>query len=160
MAKGFAAAVFLGIFLVFRIGAAEVSFLVIETGLPQEDGKKQYSGICENALMDVFFESGHIVSNAPLKRLNFGPSGEIQREAAPEMEEAVRGGAEFFIVAVLDYKSGESIPGNISLILYRLKPYKKIFEERFAGKRTGTVKEDFENLKRMSSGLVPRLNDR
>ena len=73
--------VFLCVFFLFRVEAATVSFLVIETGLTDEAGSRQHSGLWESGLLDVFFESGHIVSNAPILRLLSKPSGDFPEEA-------------------------------------------------------------------------------
>ena len=159
-----ALALILGIFLAFGLHAADVSFLVIETGLPEETEKNQQSGLWESALLDVFFEAGHIVSNAPIMRLNAKLDGELPEAAEAELEMALEGGAEFFIVAMLNYmtNSGSSgeWPREISLLLFRTEPYKKIYEQKITGRNYRNTRELFDNLKKIVVGLVSRLNDR
>lgn len=162
--KTTALALILGFFLVLGLHAANVSFLVIETGLPEETEKNQQSGLWESALLDVFFEAGHIVSNAPIMRLDAKLNGELPDAAEAEMELAVEGGAEFFIVALLNFKtnSGSSgeWPREISLMLYKTEPHKKIYEQKITGRNYRNTRELFDNLKKIAGGLVSRLNDR
>jgi hypothetical protein len=160
MAKKFLAAAILSVFFVSGIEAANVSFLVVESGLSLEAKSNQHSELWESGLLDVFFEAGHIVSNAPILRLEGKPAGEFPQEARDEMDEAIMGGAEYFIVALLDYDAAVQIPQNISLQLFRLNPYKKIIEQQHTGKAFNTTREEYEDLKVAVRGLVPHLNDR
>jgi len=160
MAKSSLAAIILGIFLVFRAEAAMVSFMVIETGLPQDAAKPQYSHLWESALLDVFYEAGHIVCNAPIMRIQLLDAGKVPDAAMAELEQAGEGGADFFILAILDYKTGDaSMPPNaVSLKLFSIDPFNQLYEQNVAGKNFRTSKELFDNLKKIAGGLVSRLN--
>ena len=93
---------------------ATVSFLVIETGLPKESPASQYATLWENCLMDVFFESGYIVSNAPILRLMEEPGNGLPSLAEAEFENAKNGGMDYFLVAVVKHPS----PYEVSLRLF------------------------------------------
>ena len=148
--------VLFGVIFAININAATVSFLVIETGLPPETGINQHSVLWENGLLDVFFEAGHIVSNAPIKRLNSKPMEEFPREAMGDLNDAREGGAEFFILALLEY-NGVQAPDKISLRMFKLNPYKKIFEQQHNGKRSNSTREEYDGLTAIIRGLVPHL---
>ena len=53
-------------------------------------------GLWESGLMDVFFEAGHIVSNAPALRLDRKPAEAFPEAARPELNEAIAGGGGVF----------------------------------------------------------------
>jgi len=159
MLKKAAAALFMGIFLVFGLEAAMVSFMIIETGLPQEGGRIEQSDLWEDAIFDVFFEAGHIVSNAPILRLDEKPSTEIQRMTAEELLEARAGGADYFIIAQLDYLSDIPKLSEIYFVLYKMNPYKKVHEKRFSGKAYKTQKEEIDDLKYIARGLIPLIKN-
>jgi hypothetical protein len=147
-----------------RLGAATVSVLVIETGLPDEAGAGVYSGMWESGLLDVFFDAGHIVSNAPVKRLDQKPGGVFPEEARPEFAEAVEGGADFFILALLDYAApaGGLIqkPRQVSLRLFQTRPQRLLYEREYGDTGPGTPDTDYASLKRAARGLIPHLNGR
>ena len=153
-------AAFLCVFFVLRIEAANISFLVIETGLSLEADTNQHSVLWESSLLDVFFDAGHIVFNAPVLRLETKPAGEFPQEAKDELDDAMEGGAEYFILAFLDYDANSQIPRNISLQLFRINPYKKIFEQQYTGKTYRSTREEYDDLKGIVRGLVPHLNNR
>ena len=148
------------VFTGLRLEAATVSFLVIETGLSAEAEKKALSGLWESGLLDVFFEAGHIVSNAPVMRLDSNPAKELPDEAQAEFDGAVEGGADFFILALLNYQADSAKPEHISLRLFRINPYKKLFEQRYSDAVTRNMKDEYDSLRKVVRELVPHLNDR
>ncbi|MDR0584420.1 MAG: hypothetical protein LBG57_08755 [Treponema sp.] len=147
-----------------RLGAATVSFLVIETGLPEGAGTGAYSGLWESGLLDVFFEAGHIVSNAPVLRLAQKPAGVFPDEALPDLAGAVEGGADFFILALLDYSAPPNgliqKPRHVSLRLFQTGSRRLLYEQQYND--TGPDNPDlaYESLKRAARDLVPHLNDK
>ena len=150
--------------LAIRLEAATVSFLVIETGLPEEVGTSQHSGMWESGLLDVFFEAGHIVSNAPVRRLARLPAETFPEEARADLAEAVEGGAEYFILALLDYPAptSEAIqqPRQVSLRVFKTNPQKLLYEQRYADKPSATLDDEYTNLKKAVRGLTAHLQDR
>jgi len=151
------------VFCVLALNAysANISFLIVETGLEPETPAKQHSGLWESGLLDVFFEAGHIVSNAPILRLaNKRPSGEVPREAANDLREAANGGSEFFVIAMLNYDSRGTLPDKVLLSVYRINPLTKIFEQVCESKIPRSSREEYDNVKTAAAGLIPHLSSR
>jgi hypothetical protein len=151
-------------FSIFRLEAATISFLVIETGLPEEMGASQHSGLWESGFLDVFFEAGHIVSNAPVLRLSHNPTAVFPEEARVDLAEAVEGGAEYFILALLDYPAPISQkipkPRQISLRIFRTKPQTLLYEGQYVDTGSTTLKDEYDSLKKAVQQLVPHVRDR
>jgi hypothetical protein len=140
------------------VSAHTVSFIVVETGLPPEQGVSEYSGFWENGLLDTFFDAGHIVSNAPVLRLDAPPSKQFPEEAAGSLDEANAGGADYFVLALLDYRAGSaSGPGQVSLRLFRISPFRFIREEKFTGPQSARAGEDFISAKQAALKILPYL---
>jgi hypothetical protein len=161
--KGFWLAFPLCFFLAFPLPAATVSFLVIETGLREEWGSSGYSALWENSLLDVFFEAGHIVSNAPVMRLSRIPAEDFPQEALAEFTEATEGGAEFFILARLDYRPSqagvEPAPWNIALRVYRTRPYGLVHEERLEDLGVSAARDESARANQTVRRLIPYIKD-
>ncbi|MDR2143582.1 MAG: hypothetical protein LBP29_04345 [Treponema sp.] len=96
------------------LSAATVSFLVVETGLAEESARPQSSLLWENGLMDVFFDAGHIVSNAPIMRIPEKTAEKLPDPARIEFDQARNGGADYFIMILLEYPPSalNGIPGS------------------------------------------------
>ena len=135
-----------------------VSFFVVETGVPLEGGRRTHSIQWENALLDVFFDAGYIVSNAATLRLDSKPSGEAQTVFETDIIEARNTGANYFIIAQLDYNSGSATPMEITLVLFSTNPNKKIYESQMAGKTYRTTREEVDELTKIARGLIPHIN--
>jgi hypothetical protein len=146
------------------LSAAMVSFLVIESGLPEDGDAGSWSSLWESGLLDVFFEAGHVVSNAPIKRLAARPREVLPDEVKAELEDAEAGGADYFILALLDYSplgAGEiPRPRNRSLRVFRIHPYRFIHEQRHAGQAALNMTDEFTRIKQSVRGLVPHLADK
>jgi len=150
--------VFFAFFLVFGVEASMISFIVIETGLPQEAERNHHSVNMENALLDVFFDAGHIVSNAPILRFETKPSGDILQLSAFAMEEdALNAGVDYIVLAQLDYTGAQS-PGEISFLVYRIRGRVKVLERQISGKTYRTARDEIDDLKIIARELVPYLN--
>jgi hypothetical protein len=149
--------------LVIPLPAAMVSFLVIETGLPESSGSNSWSGLWESGLLDVFFEEGHIVSNAPIKRLGRTSQNPLPEEVQAEFDEAAAGGADYFILALLDYPppTGKEIPRprNAVLRLFRIKPCRLLYEEGYAAGTALNITDEWTAIKQSVRELVPHLED-
>ena len=148
----------------FPLSAATVSFLVIESGLPEEGGSSSWSILWENGLLDVFFEEGHIVSNAPIKRLELKPRQEFPDEAVEDLSEAAAGGCEYFILALLDYPpaAGTEIPRprNIVLRVFKAGSRQLLYEQPYDAARFLNRDDEFSRIKQSIRGLIPHLTDR
>jgi hypothetical protein len=151
-------------FAVLPLPAATVSFLVVETGLPRETERSVYSGLWESGLFDVFFEAGHIVSNAPVKRLDIKPQKPFPDEVRGDLNDAAEGGAEYFILALLDYPEAAANellkPRNISLRIFKVSPYKLLYEQGYSDRGSANIDEEFTTIKQSIRGLVPHLADK
>jgi hypothetical protein len=150
--------VFFVFFTVYGVEASMLTFIVVETGLPQEGERNQHSLYLENALLDVFFDAGHIVSNFPILRYETKPSGDILQSTAYAMEEnALDAGVDYIVLAQLDY-SGSQAPGDISFLIYRIRGRVKVLERQIRGKIYRTAREEIDDLKIIVRELVPYLN--
>ncbi|MDR2343773.1 MAG: hypothetical protein LBD86_04490 [Spirochaetaceae bacterium] len=120
---------------VTQSGAATVSIMIIETsGNP--NAVSGTAGIWEGGMMDVFFELGHIVSNAPALNVLQADDEVLNSEARSGFEEADRNGADYFVVARLDYPIGGEVKGTqkperVSLKLYKIHPYGILYDKNF-----------------------------
>jgi hypothetical protein len=154
------------LFLLARPGlflpAAAVSFLVVETGLPPEAAVSEYSSLWENGLLDVFFDAGHIVSNAPMLRLNEKPGRDLPDEVRNDIAEAAEGGMDFFIIAILEYQPGSGDTAKapqVSLRLFTTSPCRMLFEMQCTEKANVSMDDEFVRVKQEVGRLLPRLND-
>jgi len=138
---------------IFPLAAANVSFLVIETGLPKDGPAAQYSIMWENSLMDVFFEMGHIISNSPMMRLDKKPPDGFPDIAERDFEEAQEGGMAYFLVAVVEHP----IPYKVSMRLYRIRNQEMIREQFYTYGAPKTEKEEYDNIKRAVASMAARL---
>ena len=152
--------VFLAFFTIIPLSAATVSFLVIETGLEMDAGFNQHSGLWENGLLDVFFDSGHIVSNAPILRLEQRPTEIFPPQAQGDLDDAVEGGVEYFIVALLEFQNSGATglwPGQVSLRLFRVQPFELLYEHKYSDTGPSGVNEERNSIRQAVRVLIPRV---
>jgi hypothetical protein len=156
MKKGVITA-FLGVFLAFSTEASMISFCVIETGLSPENGRNRHSTLWENALMDVFFDAGYIVSNYPMMRLNSKPpdSKSTIRSSGFDVGEAVDVGIDYILIARLDFDTALQPPGEISFFLFKVTQHEIVYEKRIAGRAYKSDKEVSDDLKTIIRELLP-----
>ena len=129
---------------------ATVSCLVIETGLPAGGPKSQYSTMWENNLMDVLFETGHIVSNGHMMRLDQKLQEGFPGEAERDFLEARQNGMDYFLIAIIDQGSGTR---TVSLRLFSTNSQKLIKEQIYADNNSRSAKEESDNIKK-AIGLI------
>ena len=109
----------------FPLSAANVSVLVIETGLPNDNrGPHQYSIMWENGLMDVYFEMGHIVSNSPITRINSITDGGFPFEVERFFDDARETGMDYFVVAIIRHP----VPFTVSLRVFNTNSHDMLKE--------------------------------
>jgi hypothetical protein len=153
----------LWIVLALPLPAATISFLVIETGLRKDMGSAAYSALWENSLLNVFFDAGHIVSNAPLMRLEHSPEEDFPPEAQVDLSEALGGGADFFVLVRLDYwfpsSGGGPVPRNVVLRIYRARPYGLIHEERLENSEVSPGRDGPARTDQIVRRLIPYIKD-
>jgi hypothetical protein len=139
------------------VRAATVSLIVIETGAAEEtaaekNGRETLES-WETGMMNVFFEAGHIVSNAPAVRLLQPPDGDMPPEARREFDEADSGGADYFIVLRLDYGAETEKPDQISLELYKIHPRGLIYGKNYVPALAG----NFPTAVTLARTLIPYI---
>jgi hypothetical protein len=139
--------------------ASTVSLMVIETGRNGAEVPGESSLLWENSLIDACFEAGHIVTNAPVLSLEKQLTGDIPREAGIDLDEAVRGGMDYLIIALLDYKKleGNFSLAGVSLKLFKTLPYRKIFEQAVSPARPAVQKEERENARKAALSLISHI---
>jgi hypothetical protein len=186
---------FLGVLLVMAwpVSPATLNFMVVETGFGQEGvpftGNFESSVLWETCLFDVFFEAGHVVSNSPILPLaglsaadfpgNQSPAKEFPGQLWPELENAILGGADYLVFALLSYPRGaadlRAKPEGVSLRIYAVNPAGGLAGCRFvyegaalletleqAGNRSRNSARgdaEAEGAKRLIRGLVPYIRD-
>jgi hypothetical protein len=138
-----------------------VSVLIIETGLGQENIVKDYSTLWEDGIMGVFFEAGYIVTNGSVIRLEKDRVKEFPDEAQADFYEASEGGAEYFILALLEYKNqdGTFRPAGVSLKLYSTNPRELIYAEWFPAGQADN-QEEYARARDAARVLISHIKDR
>jgi hypothetical protein len=134
-------------FIVPSLYAATLSFLIMETGV--DTGPiHEYSQVWENALMDLSFDLGHIISNAPILQVKSAPAQGLPAEAVPYRDAVSNGNFEFFVLVVLQYENEGSAQKlrSVVLKLYRVKPF-VLLSELVSGAALGSAREEFARAK-------------
>jgi hypothetical protein len=145
--------------------------MVMEAGLGEEQRINESSILWENNLLDLFFEEGHIVSNAPVTRLpvgeepprRFAPGEALPRSMEEDFEEARQGGADYFVLALLDFRgaTGRALkPQSVCLRLFRIRPPELLAEQWYTGGGALSPPEERENVKNIARRLLSRLSNR
>jgi hypothetical protein len=135
------AGLFLGIFAAPALCAANISILVIEAGLNGEKPKTQYAVLWENALLDAFFDSGHIITNSPKIQID-GKDDDFPAEAERDFNYAKEGGMDFFLIALIDYSTS-----IVSLRLFDIRSTKKTLEQMYAASTFRNTKDETDKIK-------------
>ena len=157
MFKRYSIALFLIFVLNIYANAYMVSFFVLETGVDDSIAYSEHSVNWESAFMDVFFDAGFIVSNAPSIRMRTRPD-DIVHAASYEFDDALRGGVDYFFIVQLDYTQGEILPGNVTIYLYKIIPFAKITERTMAARRYVSSRDEFDDYKSILRGFIPLIN--
>jgi hypothetical protein len=142
------------------LSAATVSFLVVETDLPPGSARPESSTRWEGGVMGVFFDAGHIVFNAPVMRLDRKPAegaDKVPPELKSEFDEAKAGGADYFVVVLLEYSKGIERPGNIQMKLFNAANGALLYEASWAGTPGISPREELLNIQNSAKELLARL---
>ena len=142
----------IGLLALSPLGAATVSVLVMETGRTAENPASQYPTLWENGLLDVFFESGHIVTNSPQLQIAEKPANDFPGEARRDFDNAQEGGMEYFLVAIVDYTQS-----NVSLRLFRTASPRMIHEQKYTITTFRNTKEEYESIKKAVQTMAAYL---
>ena len=139
------------------LGAATVSVVVVEMGLPLENGCTPSASIWENGIMDTFFEAGHIVFNAPCNQIT-SASGVLPSDVKEDFEEARNGGADFFVLVILNHP--EDKPDNFKEVIiraFRVSSGELLHETSISGRIWGSNDEEFLAAKQNAGNILSRL---
>ncbi len=149
-------AIIIGFLLDFSIGAATVSFYVIEAGVNEDlDVKQPQSVEWENAFMEVFFDAGYIISNAPIMRFEKKPSDILK---VVDIDEAVACGIDYMLIVLPEYKKDMKEPIEVSFYIYRVAMQEKVIEKKITIKRVST-QDDYNNMKSIAKGFIPYIRE-
>jgi len=154
MLKRITIAVTIGILLTFSVSAATVSFYVVEAGI-NEEADKRVSELWETAFMDVFFDAGYIISNAPILRLEKSPSDILQ---VVDFKEASVSGIDYMMIVLLDYKVGLPSPEEVSFYIYKVTKKEKVLERKIRQNQVPS-RGDYSNMKSIARGFVPYIGE-
>ena len=154
MKKDFAFVLLLGIILLFKVEASLISFQIVETGLPDNAGINRHSVIWENAFMEVFFDSGYIVSNYPMMRFDSNPQGHIQDIARFDVFDARDASVDYILIARLDFSSPINGPELISLYVFKVDNHEIIYERKHNGSVNRSERDMNDEIKRLIRDLV------
>ncbi len=146
--------VIIGILFTFSVSAATVSFYVVEAGI-NEEADKRVSELWETAFMDVFFDAGYIISNAPIMRLDKSPSNILQ---IVDFKEASVCGIDYMLIVLLDFKVGLPSPEEVSFYIYKVNKKEKVLERKIRQKQV-PLKDDYNNMKSIARGFVPYIGE-
>jgi len=141
------------IFVSLNLYAANISVMVIETGLNKESPVNRYSYMWENGLLDVYFENGHIVSNSPILKLNVKPANGFPEEVLRDYDEAKETGMDYFAIAIIEYPS----PFKVSLRLFNTKSFDMLYELAFTDAPTLPEKDRYERIKKAIQESAGRI---
>jgi len=155
MLKRIAIAVIIGISVNLSVNATMVSFYVIETGLNDESDVRQ-SELWETAFMDVFFDAGYIVSNAPILRLEKKPSDILQ---IVDIKEARISGIDYMLIVLLEYNMDMLVADEISFYVYKVVKQEKIIERKILPKKSRLARDEYDNMKSIARGFVPYIGE-
>ena len=159
-------ALILGFLGLMSLNAATVSVLVVETGLPSNNGCTPSASVWESGIMDVFFDAGHIVSNALCMQI--GPTLDanaailssriLPREVNSDFDQARIGGADFFVLVILDYKEGTTErPKDVSIRIFSVSTGELLHETKGTSRVWKNPDEEFRDVKQQAVKIVPHL---
>jgi len=143
--------------LVIPASASTVSFLVVETGL-NEEARTQYGSLWEGGLMEVFFDAGHIVTNYPITRMGKRPAEDLSGAIGLDFNEARVGGADYFILAFLEFKDS-SVPNAMIIKIYSTNTEKLVFERNFSAGTGRNLGEEYQIAKSAGQIIVSNMRE-
>ena len=150
------------VLLAFPASASMVSILLVETGIKEGASSGQYSSLWEGGLMEAFFNAGHIVTNSPIARMEKRPIGDLSGIVEADFDDAVNGGADYFLVAFLEYKNqGEmAIPTGIVLKLFSSYTQKLVYEQNFPAGTGKSLDEEYKFAQNAGRVIISHIKDR
>ena len=150
-----------GLFVI-PLPAAMVSFLIIEDGLKPDAQSGHYSAVWEDSLMGVFFDAGHIVSNSPVLRVEQLSVTEFPAEARVDYTDASSGGADFFVLAVLDFNTEDrrTRPKSVTIKIFTTESRNLIFQQEFPAGNGVNAQDEYSRAQDIGRYIAAQLRDR
>ena len=145
--------------LAFPASASMVSLLLVETGINGRAPSSQITSVWEGGLLSAFFNAGHIVTNSPITRMQNKPSPFISGSIENDFNEAVFGGAEYFILGFLEYQlqSGTLVPVELALKIYTANTKKLLYEQSFPVGRGSNFAEEYRLAQNAGRVIISQL---
>ena len=135
--------------------AATVSVLVVETGL--SPGHGTIAMAWEYGMMDAFFDAGHIVSNVPSYQIA-AVSDSLPPEVREDLDQARIGGADFFVLILLNYSDNTAGHPKEALIrVFRVSSGELFYETASSARVWGNIEEELRDAKQNAGKVVSRL---
>jgi hypothetical protein len=147
--------------LAFPASASMVSFMLVETGInPGASSSGEHSRLWESGLMSVFFDSGFIVTSSPVAQMQTMPAMGLSGEIGEMFNEAVEGGADYFVVGLLEYNAPASAPQRISIQIYDSNSRQLIYQQSFPAGTGRNDSEEFALAQHAGRLIISRIKDR
>ena len=150
------------VLLAFPASASMVSILLVETGIKEGASSGQYSSLWEGGLMEAFFNAGHIVTNSPITRMDKRPARDLTGTVEADFDDAVNGGADYFLVAFLEYKNqGDiAIPVKVALKLYSADSQELVYEQSLPAGTGKNLDEEYQFAQKAGRIIISHIKDR
>jgi len=150
-----AVAVFCLQFLTVQAFAANVSFLVMEREIQEDSERSPLADLWENAILEAFFDAGHVVSNAPSLRYR----GEIPAEgiplgARPGWEQAKGAGMDFFLLVLSDTPLRE-----VTVRVFDIRSGQMLAEKVLASGAAWDGREGKEEMKSLATSMAALVGE-
>ena len=147
--------------VVFPLSASMVSFLVVEEGLPQGSDSGEYSSLWEGGLMGAFFDTGHIVSNSPVMRVDKLSPDILPAEVKRDYTEARSGGANYFLLAVLEFslQDRKMKPYRIHIKIFTTDSENLIYENRFPAGNGVNLQDEYTRAQETARTVAAQIKD-
>ena len=150
------------VLLAFPASASMVSFLLVETGINESVASTQYTSLWEGALMEAFFNAGHIVTNSPIVRMAKQPAQDLSGPMKDDFNEAVDAGADYFILGFIEYviQKEKPVPVGVILKLYKGNSQKAVYEQHFPAGTGKNLNEEYQLAQDAGRIIVSHLEDK
>jgi len=150
------------IFLAFPAFASTVSLLLVETGLSEEFNRTEQTIVWEDGLLSAFFDAGHIVTNSPILRMERRPAQDITGPVKNDLDDALLGGADYFILGYLEYRVIEenAIPFRMAVKIYTTDSQKLVYENNYPAGSGKSNNEEYQYALNAGRSIIPHIKDR
>jgi hypothetical protein len=112
--------------------------------------------------MAAFFDAGHIVTNNPIARIDKMPSQGFLGQFEIDFNDAVNGGADYFVLGFLEYQQQgrRGVPIGMILKLYTTDSQTLIFEQHFPAGSGRNNNEEYQLALNAGRAMTSHLQGR